>query len=155
MLREETDSESCLTDSHNRELNTIDMHSFVHHDPRDQSRDDFMLHKHWHNSTRVANDEMSFGLQDVPKILIVLSHFLSSLDSLLASQDVQLGKRSSRLDWVYAAGIGEEIAHVSDHLDQFLVLAADETDVCAEGLASCTTENHVVEFIQVLLFPST
>ena len=96
---------------------------------------------------------MAIYLQFASEVNIVLEDLFSPLLSFKRTQDSQLGQRSSGLGWVDDSSVHVGSRHLAEDFDDIGVLDADESDVGAEALTSCSHQNHVGAILKVLHLP--
>ena len=155
VLRKKTDPQSRLANPHNWVLNTVHMHAIIHHNATNQPGNNFVSDQHRHNSAWISNNSVTFWRENALYVFVILSNFLSPINSLLVPEDVELSKWSSSLHWVDASSIWVGIAHVPHQLNQFFIFCSNKTNISAESFWSCTTHNNIWKVSKSLCLPST
>lgn len=75
MLRHDTHPQPRLSNLDHRELDPIDMHAHIHHQPGHQATNDLIADEHWEDGALVA-EHFDAPLVEFPsQVVVVLEHF--------------------------------------------------------------------------------
>lgn len=129
------------------------MHSFIHHYPRNQPRNDLVADENRHNGAGVADDFVTLVFELASHVNVVFGHFFSAFFALGSSQNVKLSQRSGGLSRVDTGCVDIGTTHVSNQLQDSRIFDSDEADVGAESFATGRTEDDIGEVSESLHFP--